>query len=262
MGTSGLGLRGSRPLAPVVCCLAAIALLLGSLPAHAVSLDVSFTADGYSVPVLIQSDPNSDISFVDQFQVTDPNGGWELTINALLDPDPQIVYAVSVQDFGAPSTFGFTFLQPIVPVAAPGTVSHQHSSSTTDAGGPVGTTVTALAPPLGIPVDADATPEIAVYVLSLNAGASYLSAGHDLSPSFFGVSPGDTQGSFFESGAGPAGAGLYDTMRVDVNFSMDGGGDAYTFNGTANVVPEPGTLALGTLGLLGLGALRARRSRD
>jgi hypothetical protein len=172
------------------------------------------------------------------------NPNFQITLDASLDPDPQIVYAASVIDFGSASTFGFVFQQAIVPTATPGSVSHTHSSSTTDANGG-GTPVTAVAPPAGIPVDGDATPEIAVYTVSTNAGTTFLNAGLDLSPSFVGTNPSGTQGPFNEGpAAGPAGSGSYDAMRVDVNFSMAGGSDAYTFNGLASVVPEPATVLL------------------
>lgn len=162
-------------------------------------------------------------------------------------------------DFGAPSGFGFIFLQPIVATGAPGLVSHTHSSSTTDNGAPLGTSVTAVAPPLGIPVDGDLIPEIAVYTLSTNGGVTYLNAGIDLSPSFVGASPSGTQGPFNAGPIAGPGVGAYNLMRVDVNFSMTGNQDAYTFNGTATVIPEPGTLALLGLGLAGI-ALAVRRS--
>jgi hypothetical protein len=48
-------------------------------------------------------------------------------------------------------------------------------------------------------------------------------------------------------------------MRVDVNFSMAGGNDAYTFNGEATIdVPEPSVAALLalSLGALAVGARR------
>jgi hypothetical protein len=49
-------------------------------------------------------------------------------------------------------------------------------------------------------------------------------------------------------------------MRVDVNFTMGGGNDAYTFNGEASIeVPEPATAALLALGLGGLVAFGSRR---
>jgi hypothetical protein len=33
-------------------------------------------------------------------------------------------------------------------------------------------------------------------------------------------------------------------MRADVNFSLSGGGDVFTFNGAKTLIPEPGTLVL------------------
>ncbi len=191
----------------------------------------------------------------------DPANDWSMTLNIVLDPDPQIVYAMSVLDFGAPTTFGFIFQQVIAATGAPGLVSHSHSSSTTAGGGAIDTTpVTAVAPPGGIPVDVDGTPEIAVYTLSQNACATFINAQLDLSPSFVGAGPSAVQGPFNPPPiAGPAGAGSYNCMRVDVNFMMAGGNDAYTFNGIAEVVPEPGTAALLGLGLGGLAFLGRRR---
>jgi hypothetical protein len=221
---------------------------------------LSILVDGVATGTITAvEDPNTGEWFVENYFWSGAEG--QITLNAAMDPDPQIVYAASVIDFGAPSIFGFVFAMPIVPTAAPGIATHDHSSSTTDGGGG-GTPVTALAPPGIIPVDGDATPEIAVYTLSQNGGVTFLNAGMDLSPSFVGGVSGGVQGPFAEGPiAGPAGAGFYNFMRVDVNFSMTGGSDAYTFNGKATIVPEPTTAALFGLGLGGL-ALFGRRRRS
>jgi hypothetical protein len=192
-------------------------------------------------------------------------GDWRVEIFAELDPDPSIGYAIAVTDFGAPSVFGFSFINPIVPTAAPGLVLASLSGSTTNAGGVAGVvTVTPMAPPVGIPVDGDLIAEIAVYTLSQNAGVTYLNAGQDFGP-LFSSSPAlvsDVYGPFNGAlGAGPAGAGSYNQMRVDVNFLLSGGGDIFTFNGSALVIPEPATLSLLALGLGALAAAgRARRA--
>ncbi|MBW2271349.1 MAG: PEP-CTERM sorting domain-containing protein [Deltaproteobacteria bacterium] len=207
-----------------------------------------------AIPVSENSDGTF---FIENWQSS--TAEYSISLNAGFDPDPDIVYAGSVIDFGAPTSFGFIFSQGIVATATPGSVFHTHSSSTTVGSGG-STPVSALAPPLGIPVDGDAIPEIAVFTVSINGGASYLNAGLDLSPSFVGASPSDNQGPFTEGFiAGPAGAGIYDAMRVDVNFGMAGGSDAYTFNGKASVIPEPHTAALLAFGLCGVAAVTRRR---
>jgi PEP-CTERM motif len=94
-----------------------------------------------------------------------------------------------------------------------------------------------------------------------NGGVTLLNAGLDIRGSFVGANPSDTQ-SAINLGpiAGPAGAGFYDFMRVDANFSMAGGSDAYTWNGIATVVvPEPTTALLLVFGLGGLARFGRRR---
>jgi hypothetical protein len=191
-------------------------------------------------------------------------GAWRVELFAQLNPDPDIGYAIAVTDFGAPSTFGFSFLQGIVPTAAPGLVQASLSGSTTNGGGVAGpVTITPVAPPLGIPTDGDLIPEIQVYTLSTDGGATFLSAGLDLGPAFTSNPAliSDVYGPFNTAlVGGPAAAGAYDTMRVDVNFGLSGGGDIFTFNGSAFVIPEPATAGLLALGLVGLAvAGRSRR---
>ncbi len=260
----------------------ALGLAVGS-PGWAIPAapEIMFTIDGTptTVPAIawtINPDGTAEATFLHCDVVVGdcdglPGDVVDITLNAFMDPDPQIIYAASVIDFGTPSTFGFIFSQGIVATAAPGTASHSHSSSTTDGGtgslcptalGPSVLCVTAVAPPAGLPVDTDGIPEIAVYTLSTNGGVTFLNAGLDLSPSFTTGAGSAVQGPFNPASvAGPAGSGSYDVMRVDVNFSMSGGNDTYTFNGTATIVPEPGLLGVFGLGLAGLALHVRRRSR-
>jgi hypothetical protein len=240
----------------------ATTLLFGVQTAQAGEIPSSqlvVTIDG--APRGVQLTPDGKTLVADNVEIVTEEA--RITISAVLDPDPQIVFAITVVDMGAPSSFGFLLTQPITPTTAPSVVSSVLSGSTT-APDPAGITVTALPPFAGVPVDADAITEIMVFNLSQNGGISLSNAGIDLGPSFSGPQGSATYGGFLGGPiAGPSGSGSYDFMRVDVTFALTGGGDIFGATGCASVgspgcipAPEPGAALL--LGLA-LGALTMRR---
>ncbi len=189
--------------------------------------------------------------------------GYSITIDALLDPDPVIDYGMTVvNNTGGALAISVLLSQSITLTTAPGSVNTSMSGSTTNGGGGAGlVTVTPLGSP--VPTDSDGIPEIQVFTLSTDGGGSLSNADIDLG-TLFNSNPAltsDTHGPFNSAIiAGPIPAGLYDFMRLDLNFSVSGSGDTYTFNGSARVVPEPETAVLMLLGLFGLGYFGRRRS--
>jgi PEP-CTERM motif-containing protein len=199
---------------------------------------------------------------VAEFFYFDSNASYDITLTGTFDPDPRIDYAATVIDHGAANTFNLVFQQDIVSTLAPGTATHDFSSSTTD-GDFNGVPVSPIATLPGISSDAPGTAdEISVFNLSQDAGTTWINAALDLGPAFVGAATGsDTQGPYGPvTSGGPSGTGSYNAMRVDVNFSMQGGDDAYSPGGFAQiVVPEPLSLGLLGLGIVALGIAGRRR---
>jgi hypothetical protein len=170
-----------------------------------------------------------------------------VTLGGFLDPDPQILFSGPVIDFGAPSNFSFVFTLPLAPqVNNPSIVRDSFSGSVTNAAGG-GVTVTALPPPAGIPVDGDGITEVEVYTLSDDGGVTWKNVGLDLMPTTvvpLAVGGSGSTGAFNEGPIATIPGGPWTHMRADVNFSLTGGGDIFTFNGSKILVPEPGTFVL------------------
>lgn len=187
----------------------------------------------------------------------------KITIGGSLDPDPSLLFGSVAFDFGAPSSFGFTFILPLAPtVSNPSNVSDSFSGSVTNGPFPqadAGVTVTALAPPPAIPVDGDGITEMQVFTLSDDGGLTWKNVGLDvgvtesipLAPSSSGLTSTYNMGPISTIAGGP-----WTHMRADINFRLSGGGDIFTFNGAKILIPEPSAVLLA---LTCLGALQLRR---
>ncbi len=162
--------------------------------------------------------------------------------------DPFITYGLAIIDTGAPSSFGFTFFTPIIPIIGANVVESSFSASTTD-GGINGVTLTAV--PLLAPFnDNDGTDEI--QVTTLFDGAVRSDIGLDLGTSAILPNPpsSNTVGPFNEGPvAGPVSATAWNILQVDVNFQGSGSGDIYTMNGRSEVIPTPNVPEFPTMAL-------------
>jgi hypothetical protein len=186
-------------------------------------------------------------------------------LRGVLDPDPSIFFSGTAIDTGAPSTFSFVFTMALVPlVSNPTTVQDSFSGSVTNGPAAGGVTVTAVAPPPGIPVDGDGVPEIEVYTLSDDGGLTWKNVGLDLGPTTvvpLGSSGSGVYGAYNEGPIATIAGGPWTDMRADINFGLSGGGDAFAFSGVKVLVPEPGSLVLAiALSLAGMCCMRRRIS--
>ncbi len=172
------------------------------------------------------------------------NQDFEITLSALLNPDPSIAYAIGIADFGAPSAFAFLFSTPIVPTGSPNAVNASIVGGLTDFTGD-GVSIT----PTGAAVQISS-----VFGPLTNMGV-------DVGPAQSN-GPGSS-GALYSYGAfaaGPIagpGPGPWTGLQTATSFSLSGGGDLAALTGFAQIVettilvPESGTggsaVVLGTL---------------
>jgi len=176
---------------------------------------------------------------VEDYKLETPE--FQLELSGVLDPDPSILYAIAVVDFGAPSVFGFAFFTPIVPTGFPNTVDSSLTGGLIDFEGD------------GISL----TPTAATLQTS-SVGGPLTGMGVDLGPAF--AAPPSSRGAPYAYGpytAGPIpgpGPGPWTTLQVDVGFGLSGGGDSVALTGFAQIleggiiIPETG--ANGSMALL------------
>ncbi len=244
-----------------VSALSVLALGVGSQSASAAPLQASawFDVDGQhiNVPITQASDGTLEIGGDTGWQGTLPSGDF-ISIGGVIDPDPQIDFGFSVTDFGAPSTFTFSFSSPITLAAGPTVVFASLSGGLNDVTSN-GASVTPALPD----TDGDSISEM--MASSVDNGGPLTNMGVDvgqamvLPPGTFGT---QTYGPF---NAGPqAGpAGPWANLSSTVKFTGSGGGDIFSATGHAEinngvVAPEP--TAVGLLGVAGLALVRRRRS--
>jgi hypothetical protein len=230
--------------------LMAMVLVMG-LAAAAMGSTVGVTIDGQwydlaTVPTRLGFD-------IPGQTVGNPNTGT-VQISGLVDADPAITYGLAVVDFGAPSTFAFSFAIPIVLPAQPTTVESSIVGGLTDfTGDGVALTLTALFNPSGYVQDN-----------FLTGVSGTWSVGNPVS---FGPGPAGSlyaYGPFaFGPAAGPNLAVPFNNFfTTSVAFGLSGGGDVAALTGFCRIdpttVPVPPSLVLLGSGLLGLLGLRRK----
>ena len=247
----------------------ALVFFLSQASARAAMIDVAIGDQESEAPVHRQVGDNGNEVYVigtPQTEVWE----WEtaegrVRLEGILDPDPSVEFALAVTDFGAPSIFGFTFILPLAPVFPnPSVVFDSLAGAVTNGATAGGVTVTALAPPAGIPVDADGIPELQVYTLSDDGGLTWKNVGLDAGPTTvvpLGSFASGTYGAFNQGPIATIPGGPWTHMRVDLSFSLTGDGDAFVLSGAKVLVPEPGTVLLALFAAVALCCSRPRSSK-
>lgn len=206
-------------------------------------------------PGLFIADEKSPVSVLEKWQRNFPNGD-SIEITAEFDPDPIINYSIAVTDFGAPSTFSFTFGQSIILPGGPNLVDAQIGGALNDATGD-GVSIS----PVLVDSDGDSIAEL--QVARVGFGSPTTNMGVDVGPGMVVAGTGGPMVFSYTtdvepSQAGPAGA--FDEMDLTLSFRLSGGGDFAALTGFAQIlpVPEPNSVLLCICGSLALATLRRR----
>ena len=151
---------------------------------------------GFSSSVIIDGETYNLISngFVIPEQTVE-NGEGKVTISGSADADPAIAYGIAVADFGAPSTFGFSFSIPILPgelPASPTTINSSVVGGLTDFTGN-GVSIAPVGP--ATLLQSNFLTDLPAFVWSVGPGAAF---GAGPAGSFYPANKPAIQGHSFE----------------------------------------------------------------